>query len=402
LDHRKTNLLHLHTCRGASNTWLLRSASWLLLLGACTETTSVEGSAGALKRTEHAAPTQSASAGPRKHVNPLPLPAHGMGAAGRAAPHEMPAQGGNVAGCETTPPKPGGAAAGSGKAGMSGAGQGGVGGSVAVAGRPAAGSGGVGQGGVGGSVAVAGRPAAGSGGVGQGGVGGSVAVAGRPAAGGGGAGTTGGTGASGASASGGQGGFGGSPEAAGAPAAGSGGGGSACAVSVCNDAYPCQQLGTSYTCRGQFPDWEPNFSPAELVLTGKGTVKDTRTGLEWQQYVPSTYGPACSDHYQTTPKVGVSSDACTWSDAKRYCAGLSLDGAGWRLPTRMELESILDNSVESPAIAATAFPGTPADDFWSSSPSYYSPSSIGWKVMFGFGDTLLEIDVMPLRVRCVR
>jgi len=58
------------------------------------------------------------------------------------------------------------------------------------------------------------------------------------------------------------------------------------------------------------------------------------------------------------------------------------------LPTVKELSSIVDFTVAGPAINQTAFPSTPADRFWTSSP-YAGSSGYAWDVFFydGFSST---------------
>ncbi|MBI5479639.1 MAG: DUF1566 domain-containing protein [Deltaproteobacteria bacterium] len=90
-----------------------------------------------------------------------------------------------------------------------------------------------------------------------------------------------------------------------------------------------------------------------------------------------------------------------WDQAKAYCAGLVTDGgvAGWRLPTRIELVSIVDYWRDNPAIDPVAFPSTPSDFFWSSSP-YVNAPPLGWGV--GFADGTAWYSGPSARVRCVR
>jgi hypothetical protein len=92
-----------------------------------------------------------------------------------------------------------------------------------------------------------------------------------------------------------------------------------------------------------------------------------------------------------------------WANAKAYCTGPSLAGTGWRLPTKAELESIVDFGTYAPAIDATAFPSTPSDYFWSSSP-YVGASGYGWGVSFIGGGVSANYFVTSdsRRVRCVR
>jgi len=101
----------------------------------------------------------------------------------------------------------------------------------------------------------------------------------------------------------------------------------------------------------------PNPASADLPNAsnysdlGDGTVKDNVTGLLWQKAVD-----------MTTQKLA-------WDAAKSYCAALTLAGHTWRLPTRIELLSIVDFTRVGSAIDSTAFPGTPSGAYhWTSSP----------------------------------
>ena len=122
-------------------------------------------------------------------------------------------------------------------------------------------------------------------------------------------------------------------------------------------------------------------APAGRYAITNGTVYDTKTKLTWQQAVPST--------------------KYAWADAKTYCSGLSLAGTGWRLPTVKELQTIVDESRRSPSIDPTAFPSTPSDYFWSSSP-FADSSSAAWLVHFDYGHTSSPAVSSTYNVRCVR
>jgi Protein of unknown function (DUF1566) len=121
--------------------------------------------------------------------------------------------------------------------------------------------------------------------------------------------------------------------------------------------------------------------------TGNGTVQDTKTGLIWQQTV--------------------SLASYDWAGAKTYCGSTavstSLGGTGWRLPTLKELQTIVDyTQATDPKIDSTAFPSTPSDTFWSSSPAAGAPSH-AWLVDFFRGSTDDGGDVsVGNYVRCVR
>lgn len=124
-------------------------------------------------------------------------------------------------------------------------------------------------------------------------------------------------------------------------------------------------------------------APAGQYTISSGTVTDNKTGLVWQQVVPAS--------------------SYAWAGAGTYCASntAGLTGTGWRLPSLNELQSLVDDSRQSPCIDPTAFPSTPVDLFWTSSPDV---SSAGYArlVAFGNGATGIELVTAARRVRCVR
>ena len=125
------------------------------------------------------------------------------------------------------------------------------------------------------------------------------------------------------------------------------------------------------------------WSVSELLsyTAGVDTVLDNVTKLTWQRFVsPESY---------------------TLEDARAYCAALPLEGAGWRLPTRIELQSIVDYSKAhpGPAIDTVVFPNAPNDVFWCTSPT---ATGFGWAVDFESGYTLGTTATNLYRARCVR
>jgi hypothetical protein len=124
-------------------------------------------------------------------------------------------------------------------------------------------------------------------------------------------------------------------------------------------------------------------NPANYAA-GVTLVVDTVTQLRWERTV--------------------SSSSYTQADAQTYCAGLTLGGqTGWRLPSVLELVSITDDSRSLPAIDPVAFPSTPSEDFWTSSPLASAPSVAAWMVNFGGGAPSQSYDLSEMhRVRCVR
>lgn len=126
-------------------------------------------------------------------------------------------------------------------------------------------------------------------------------------------------------------------------------------------------------------------NPASYDTSTPGVVLDQVTGLVWQAAVPP------STH--------------TWDGAKAYCANLELGGfTDWRVPSRIELISIVDYTIAKPGpvVAAVAFPNTPNTVFWTASPVALYGSSRAWYVEFDNGFAFTEATSAEYNVRCVR
>ena len=104
------------------------------------------------------------------------------------------------------------------------------------------------------------------------------------------------------------------------------------------------------------------------VQAAAGTVKDNTSGLTWQR--------------------AHSASTLSWDAANTYCATLVLGGFanGWRLPTKFELETIVDWQLKNPAIDLDAFPNTKPETFWTSTVSASSGANY-WSVSFYSGYT---------------
>ncbi len=128
----------------------------------------------------------------------------------------------------------------------------------------------------------------------------------------------------------------------------------------------------------------PRGYHVNTVAAGEETVTDCVTGLEWQRAVdPSSFSQA---------------------EAIAHCDGLTYAGfSDWRLATRVELVTLLDYAVATPGptIDTVAFPGTPAEVFWSGSAIAGTPS-MGWFVRFDSGAVDYTGVIYGGRARCVR
>jgi hypothetical protein len=89
-----------------------------------------------------------------------------------------------------------------------------------------------------------------------------------------------------------------------------------------------------------------------------------------------------------------------WGAASISCGVIT--GAAWRLPTLLELQTIVHEGKTSPAIDATTFSGgVPIDAFfWSSTPSADDPTQ-AWGVYFDQGNTGTAPVAVAHSVRCV-
>jgi hypothetical protein len=72
----------------------------------------------------------------------------------------------------------------------------------------------------------------------------------------------------------------------------------------------------------------------------------------------------------------------TWQEALQVAHEANDDELlGWRLPNVKELASIVERDCVRPAVNSSLFPATPADDFWTSTPSMSDPDR-AWVVAF--------------------
>jgi Protein of unknown function (DUF1566) len=104
------------------------------------------------------------------------------------------------------------------------------------------------------------------------------------------------------------------------------------------------------------------YADAPFTLsTDLQEVSDTKTGLIWRRCVEgmAVSGSACSGTASTFTYEQALAHARAQADATRI---------KWRLPNVKELYGITDAS-RRPTIDAVAFPGTPANFFWSSTPN---------------------------------
>lgn len=131
------------------------------------------------------------------------------------------------------------------------------------------------------------------------------------------------------------------------------------------------------------------------ILAQGAEVKDTKTGLVWQR---------CS--------VGQAWTGGTCSGSAKefnFSQAQALAGGGWRVPSKEELISLVDRQrlarvgigYASVAIDVDAFPATPSETFWTSTPDA-DDSNYAWHVNFYDRNPSSSYLYLKLYVRLVR
>lgn len=97
------------------------------------------------------------------------------------------------------------------------------------------------------------------------------------------------------------------------------------------------------------------------------TVLDNITGLEWERKVTK--------------------DTFDWEGARAYCRSLQIDGRFFRLPTRIELTSLIQFDRVGPAVDDDVFPDVASGNqhyYWTSSGTPDNAKAFAVDVYFGF------------------
>jgi hypothetical protein len=159
-------------------------------------------------------------------------------------------------------------------------------------------------------------------------------------------------------------------------------------------------------------------SPAD---TGPPKPVDASAALDWAAWrMPNGAGLGPNPTVYTAAKEGsleIVTDAVTklvwernvaatpvsYAAAANQCAGF---GKGWRLPTKIELVSLLDFgrlTSSAPYIGEVAFPSTPAGQYWTTS-RVRAPvgASAYWSVDFATGEVSTMGSNSARHARCVR
>lgn len=144
----------------------------------------------------------------------------------------------------------------------------------------------------------------------------------------------------------------------------------------------------------------PATAFASYSISADGSeVTDTATGLIWRRCVEGKVwsGTTCTGTANTYPLGNA---------FRRATAEASSSGKAWRLPNVKELYSLVNLTPTGfILIDEIAFPGTPQDISWSSTPSVgsaysYIGTTYTWQVSFGSGhvESSNRSSYMPIRL----
>ncbi len=150
-------------------------------------------------------------------------------------------------------------------------------------------------------------------------------------------------------------------------------------VDYCGQDAQYPDAARTYTCYAA----EGNAGDCSMMIpvATDEVVTDSLTGLMWQRMYAS-------------PRK--------WANALTYCEDLDYGGhSDWRLPSVIELMSIVDDGTYNPSIDTDAFRGTPSDFFWTSTHHQTSADGVRY-VKFSNGIASYFRDTQGARVRCVR
>jgi hypothetical protein len=148
-----------------------------------------------------------------------------------------------------------------------------------------------------------------------------------------------------------------------------------CATDTTQD-LTCPQAGWQL----QDGDFQPNLP--FMTKMANDEVADNHTGFVWT--------------------VGGDSNTYTYAQAIAYCASFQdAEGkTGYRLPSVVELMTLIDNGVDLPSIDPS-FSGTQSTNYWTATPTA-TADMLAWTVKFDFGEVIPLLTDSTLPVRCVR
>ncbi|MBI4400800.1 MAG: DUF1566 domain-containing protein [Nitrospirae bacterium] len=128
----------------------------------------------------------------------------------------------------------------------------------------------------------------------------------------------------------------------------------------------------------------PASPPSErfTLMPGGEAVKDTKTGLIWEQSPDSFHG--------------------VWSEAASHCLEKTVGSLrGWRIPTVQELSSLIDTTQRDPALPqGHPFSNIKSATYWTATPSA-TDDIVAYQVSFFTGEVATDQKSQTRRAWCV-
>jgi MYXO-CTERM domain-containing protein len=148
-----------------------------------------------------------------------------------------------------------------------------------------------------------------------------------------------------------------------------------CATDTKQD-LKCPQVGWNL----QDGDFQPNTQA--LTQTASDEVTDKTTGLVWQR--------------------GDDGHMYSYAAAIQHCESFKSAeaGTGWRLPSVVELMTLINSGVDQPSIDPS-FTGAQSNNYWTATP-VAAANALAWTVKFDFGEVIPLLTNSSVPVRCVR
>ena len=173
---------------------------------------------------------------------------------------------------------------------------------------------------------------------------------------------------------------------------------SAVSTGVAQDDRQSDRQNDQPHCQDDAGEREASTPDSQFELPRDGTVIHRTTELQWAKCALG----------QTWSRESCTGQATSfrWPDANQSIENANESGdlsgyTDWRLPTRQELESIVERCRTAPAINTRIFPNTPRTGFWSSSLDTENDNH-AWFVDFYSGHSLEYLRGASYRVRPVR
>lgn len=165
------------------------------------------------------------------------------------------------------------------------------------------------------------------------------------------------------------------------------------AMQIAESKALCYNLTQEIPCGGaQFPRQAGDFAESEenrFSHVNKDIVLDNKTKLLWLQ---------CINPANCSAQVPMN-----WENAGQACANIQLEELQWRLPTIIELNSLIDLQAKPQKINITYFANTKAAGYWTDTRSltYKTLGDRAWYINFSHASIFDAPVISKHFVRCV-